>query len=363
MKILKVSLKDNPYPIFIGQKSLHRVAPFIRKHNLGNFALIITTEKIHSLYKKIISKTFSGIKHKVVTVIDGERAKSKEWFFKVISEAIKADSLDRRMIIVCLGGGVVGDLGGFLAAVYKRGTPCIQIPTTLLAQIDSSIGGKTAIDVDEAKNILGAFHQPRAVFIDPDFLATLSEREFRQGMAEAIKYGIIKDKDFFHFLMDNSQKVKNLNSKSILRLITTCASIKADIVSKDEREKKGLRTILNFGHTFGHALESYLGYGKISHGEAVGLGMYYAAQLSFVLGKCSKGAVQELAQALKLFSLPIGLKFDPQAVYNSLIYDKKFISGTVRMVLLKRMGRVEVVSGISRVIIQKTLRGFGGGQC
>ncbi len=211
--------------------------------------------------------------------------------------------------------------------------------------------------------MLGAFHQLRELFIDTDVLATMSEREFRQGMAEAIKYGIIKDKDFFHFLMDNSQKVKNLNSKSILRLITTCASIKADIVSKDEREKKGLRTILNFGHTFGHALESYLGYGKISHGEAVGLGMYYAAQLSCVLGKCSKGAVQELAQALKLFSLPIGLKFDPQAVYNSLIYDKKFISGTVRMVLLKRMGRVEVVSGISRVIIQKTLRGFGGGQC
>ena len=304
VKTIPLSLKDNPYRIFIGDAALGCLPAFVRQNNLGNHAVIITTSKLKALYTKLIRKTFSGIEYTIVTVVDGERAKSKEWLFKVLKHLIKSDRLGRRLFVVCLGGGVVGDLGGFAAAVYKRGIPYLQIPTTLLAQIDSSIGGKTAIDLEEAKNILGAFYQPKAVFTDPRFLRTLPVREIKQGMAEAIKYGVISDKVFFDFLEKQPARIKDLDSKVMLRIITTCAGIKAKIVACDEKETKGLRTILNFGHTFAHALESSFNYRKITHGDAVSLGMCYAARLSQALGKCEQAQVSKLISLLRLYSLP-----------------------------------------------------------
>lgn len=357
MKVIPVKLKQNPYTIYIDYNLTKKIPFYIKRLNLGNFGLVITSFQIYSLYKKMIANTFGDKKrYKIIKVIDGERAKSKKWLFKVIEEIIKTDSWDKKLFIVCLGGGVVGDLGGFVASIYKRGIPYIQIPTTFLSQIDSSIGGKTAIDLTAAKNILGSFYQPKAVFIDPIFLTTLSSREIKQGIAEAIKYGLIKNRDFFNFLKNNHKKIIRLDPFCILKIISVSATIKAKIVEEDEKEEKGLRTILNFGHTFAHALESSLKYRKISHGEAVALGMSYAAALSFLLKKCDKKTFKEVLGIIRLFLLPTRIKFNPLTLYKSLSYDKKFISGKIRMVLLKKIGQVEVTEGISPQKIKKALK-------
>jgi len=360
-KAIQVKLKENPYTIHIGYNLLKSLPDQIKKLNLGNFGIIVTSDKIYSLYRKSIADIFGSKNYKTVKVIDGERAKSKKWLFFIIEEIVKADKLNRRMFIICLGGGTIGDLGGFAAAIYKRGIPYVQVPTTLLAQIDASIGGKTAIDLKEAKNILGAFFQPKAVFIDPAFLTTLARKELKQGIAEAIKYGVIKDKDLFYFLKNNHKKIMALEPRSIMKLISVCAGIKAKIVAADEKENKGLRTILNFGHTFAHALESSLKYRKITHGEAVSLGMLFAAELSLCLRKCTKKEVGQIQKIIKLYSLPARIKVDPKTLYKSLIYDKKFISGRIRMVLLKRIGQVQVVEGIRPKNILKILAFFSRG--
>ena len=358
MKIIPVHLKNNPYKVYVGRNLLKGLPNKIRNLKLGNFGLVITSPKILSLHRDKIEKAFGNKNYKIITVVDGERAKSRLWLDRVIQKLISADVLSRKIFIVCLGGGTIGDLGGFIASIYKRGIPYIQIPTTLLGQIDSSIGGKTAIDLKEAKNILGAFYQPKAVFIDTAFLKTLPAKEISQGLAEAIKYGAIKDKDFFTFLKTNYKKILKLNQDCILKLILTCVKIKAKIVSEDEHETKGLRTILNFGHTLAHALESSLEYKKLSHGEAVSLGMIYAAQLSKILGKCSQQEVNQIEEILKLFSLPTKIKFNVLTIYKSLTYDKKFISGEIRMVILQKIGKVEIITKISPQEIRKTLKIF-----
>ena len=356
MKTINVKVKENPYNIYIDYNLTGKIPAYIKKLNLGNFGIIIASKKVLSLHKKLINKTFSKKSYKIISVIDGEKAKSKKWLFKVIEAVVRADKLRRKVFVVCLGGGTIGDLGGFAASIYKRGIPYVQIPTTLLAQIDSSIGGKTAIDLNIAKNILGSFYQPRAVFIDPLFLKTLPNKEMKQGMAEAIKYGIIKSKDFFEFLKKNHEKIIKLDKTSILKVINTCAQIKAKIVSADEKEKKGLRTILNFGHTLAHALESCLQYKKITHGEAVALGMLYVTGLSYSLKMCNKACINEINEILKLFKLPRKIKANYLSLYKSLTYDKKFISGKIRMVLLKKIGQVQVIEGIKPQNLNKAFK-------
>jgi len=271
---------------------------------------------------------------------------------------LKADKLNRKIFVICLGGGTVGDVGGFAASIYKRGVPYIQIPTTLLSVIDASIGGKTAIDLAEAKNILGTFYQPRAVFIDPNFLNTLEEKQIIDGIAEAIKYAVIKNEAFFNFLSENFREIISLKAPSVLKVIDTCVDIKAKIVEADEREKRGIRTILNFGHTFAHALEAASKYKKVSHGQAVSLGMLYAAYLSNKLGLCSMNELCQIRDLLKKFGLPVKCKYDPKAIYKAMSYDKKNISGKFRLVLLQKIGRVKVVDGISKSLIAGTIKEF-----
>jgi 3-dehydroquinate synthase len=260
-----------------------------------------------------------------------------------------------------MGGGSITDLGGFVASIYKRGIPCIHIPTTLLGQIDASIGGKTAINLKEAKNILGTFYQPKAVFIDPIFLKTLTKREIKEGMAEAIKYGIIRDRNFFYFLKEYFNEILSLKLSFILKLIFICAKIKANIVEEDEKEKKGIRTVLNFGHTFAHALESTYQYKRIFHGEAVSVGMVFASYLSYLMKKCSFKEVEEIKETIRLFSLPTKIFFDYLTLYKSINYDKKFISGKIRMVLLKKIGEVEVVEELPSQMLIKSLKRFALG--
>ncbi|MBU0693470.1 MAG: 3-dehydroquinate synthase [Candidatus Omnitrophica bacterium] len=358
METIKVNLKNNPYNIYLGYNLINKVPSYIKKLNIGNLGIILTSAKVYSLYKDLLKSTFGERDYKIIKVIDGEGVKSKKWLFKVIEEIMKADGWGKRVFIVCLGGGTIGDLGGFAASIYKRGIPYIQIPTTLLAQIDSSIGGKTAIDLKDAKNILGTFYQPRAVFIDPFFLTTLTTKEVKEGLAEAIKYGIIRRKDFFYFLKDNYRKIIELKTSCILKLISTCVEIKVKIVEDDEKEKKGIRTILNFGHTFAHALETSCKYRKISHGEAISIGMLYAGRLSFLLGKCKMEATEEIRDIIKCFSLPAEIRFDYTTLCKAMTYDKKFIGGKVRMVLLKKIGEVEVAENIALKDIRKSLKKF-----
>ncbi|UCG35602.1 MAG: 3-dehydroquinate synthase [Candidatus Omnitrophota bacterium] len=357
MKTIPVKLKENPYSIFVGYNLVSKIPPQIKKLKLGNLGVVLTTPKILSLYKNRINKAFKSREYKIITVPDGEKAKSKEYLFKVISEIIKIDTWNKKVFLVCVGGGTIGDLGGFVASIYKRGIPCVQVPTTLLAQIDASIGGKTAIDLKEAKNILGTFHQPRAVFIDPLFLKTLGPKQFKEGMAEAIKYGIIKKKELFEFLTKHRKGIINQKKDLMLYLVSNCAQIKARIVEEDEKETKGIRTILNFGHTMAHALETAHQYKKLSHGEAVAIGMVFASQLSATLGKCTHNEAQKVKNLVKLYSLPTAATFDYATLYGAICYDKKFISGKARMVILRRIGKVEVVEGVP--MIKKAVCKFG----
>jgi 3-dehydroquinate synthase len=358
MQLIPVRLKTNPYTIYITDNQISKIPALISGLKIGNFGIIITSPKVYSLYKKTLAAAFDKNHYKVIIVCNGEEAKSQKYFFRVIEKILEQDQLNRKIFIVALGGGTIGDLGGFIAATYKRGIPFVQIPTTLLAQIDASIGGKTAIDMPQAKNIIGAFYQPKAVLIDQSFLKTLPKKEVKQGLAEAIKYAIISKPEFFDFLAKNAKNILSLEKNCLSQLITTCVKAKVKVVEEDENETKGIRTILNFGHTLAHALETALNYRKLSHGEAVALGMIYAADLSALLGKCSNNTAQQIKQIINNFGLPTKISADYRVILKAFTHDKKFISGKIRLVLLKALGEVEVTDGIPIEIIKKSIKSF-----
>ena len=353
---IRVNLKHSPYTITIAKGAAKSVYAYVKQKDIGNFSVIITSRKVYSLYKKYIQHIFLKIPHTVVCLPNTERAKSKVWLFRILREVIKEDNIKRRIFICCLGGGVVGDIGALSASLYKRGVPYIQIPTTLLAQVDASIGGKTAIDLFGIKNIVGTFYQPKAVFIDTLFLETLPERELKQGISEAIKYGIIKDKGIFVSMRDNYNRVLNLNNDYMEKMIYRCAGIKAKIISADEREDKGIRTLLNFGHTTAHALESALNFTRISHGEAVALGMIQAAHLSKYMNFCSLKDVEDIESIIKLYGLPSKVSFDAGSLMMYLEHDKKFTKGKIRMVLIKGIGEALVKEDVPLRMVKKSLQ-------
>lgn len=356
MKKIEVCLKENSYSIIIKRNLKNNLAAYLKRIKLGNFGFILASQKIYNLYRPLIEKNFSRSEFKVIVCADGEKVKSKEWFFKVLNQMLDTGLNRKKPYLVCLGGGTIGDLGGFIASVYRRGINYVQVPTTLIGQIDSSIGGKTAIDLPQAKNIIGTFYQPKAVLIDPSFLDTLPDKDLKEGLAEAIKYGLIKDKKIFFLLKDNNQKILAKSPVLLNNLIYACAKIKADIVSRDEKEKKGLRTILNFGHTFAHGLETASGYKKVSHGKAVGIGMLYAACLSEHLKKTGPDTARKIAFLLKLFGFSLKVKFNSQEVLKAINYDKKFTQGRIRMVLIERIGKVSVSNRINQADLKKTVK-------
>ncbi|MCK4810335.1 MAG: 3-dehydroquinate synthase [Candidatus Omnitrophica bacterium] len=357
MKIINVNLQENPYKIYIKDNLAKELPLYFNRLNVGNFCFIITNERIFSLHKARIKKIVKDTPYKIIKVAEGEKAKSKKWLFKLLEELLNLDKvISRRPFVVCLGGGTIGDLGGFAASIYKRGIPCIQIPTTLLACVDAAIGGKTAIDLKEAKNIVGSFYQPKAVFIDPQFLNTLAAKEIKQGFAEIIKYSLIKDKGLFEKLKNNYKKIKEFEPGFTEEIIESCVKIKAGIVEKDEREKKGIRTILNFGHTIGHALEASSGYKKsLNHGESVALGMICAGQISLYLKLCPKAIVEKIRALIKLYKLPLKTSFDREKVIKSFSFDKKFISGSIRMVLIEHIGKTRICEKIPLKLVKKSL--------
>jgi 3-dehydroquinate synthase len=276
-------------------------------------------------------------------------------------EQIAAYDVDKKIFIIALGGGVIGDLTGFVAAIYKRGIPYIQVPTTLLAQIDSAIGGKTAIDLKYGKNLVGAFYHPKLVITDTKVLTTLSRRQIQNGLAEAVKYGVIDDASLFKYIETHYARFLKGDAKVLTHIVERCSRIKARVVSADEKETKGIRTILNFGHTVGHAVEAASRYGQYQHGEAVGLGMRVAAAISCAMGCLKDADADRLNRLITSVGLPQKIeKVKLKDILERMRHDKKFVGSQNRFVLATKIGNVKVVKGIPLDIITAAIQRYMG---
>lgn len=340
MRTIQVDLGERSYPIIIKNGIISEVGSNLKEMGFSGRAAVVTNPLVERLYAKAVvgSLDAAGFDTAVITVPDGEEFKTlKE--VSVIYDRLVNHRMERLSPVVALGGGVIGDMAGFAAATYQRGVPLVQVPTTLLSQVDSSVGGKTAVNHPAGKNLIGAFYQPKAVFIDPDTLKTLDERELRGGLAEVVKYGVIWDTEFFEFLEANAKALFKCGFE-LIRAIEASCKAKAAVVAKDETEK-GLRAILNFGHTFGHAVEKAAGYGAFRHGEAVAIGMALAARLSVKLGLCEKGLDKRICALLESLGLPVSLPDLPaDALITAMKHDKKVAGGAMRFVLVKGLGKV-----------------------
>lgn len=358
MHAIKVNLKKRSYNILVGYDILKQIGACLKKLDIGNDAYIITNALIRKKYGKalgnVLKRSGFGIKFKVVP--DTEKSKSIVTAASVIKDIALFDK-KRRIFIIAFGGGVIGDLGGFVASIYKRGIPYIQVPTTLLAQVDSSIGGKTALDLSEGKNLVGAFYQPRLVFSDVKFIATLRARQMRSGLAEVIKYALIKDAKLFDYLERRYKDALGFDKAALDYIVARCSSIKAKVVQQDEREEKGIRTILNFGHTAGHAIEAAAGYKGYTHGEAIALGMLVASDMSRKLGLLGLASVERINSLIQRVGLPTNIRNVKLAdVINAHYRDKKFIGARNRFVLLSGIGRTKIVENIPLDIIIESLK-------
>lgn len=355
-----VGLAGRAYNILVGRGQLSRLGPELAARlggGAGRLAVIVSSPEIAALYGAAATESLVAAGFRVETALlpPGERTKSLA-SVEELYEALHRLSADRRTVVVALGGGVIGDLAGFAAATYTRGLPFVQVPTTLLAQVDSSVGGKTGVNFGSAKNLIGAFYQPCLVVIDPDTLETLPERERRSGLAEVVKYGIIADKDFAALLGREMPGLLSLGSAELDHVIAHSCAIKARIVEEDERED-GLRAILNFGHTVGHALESLTHYGTYTHGEAIALGMVSACLIGEEAGVTSPkdtAAVTNLLQAAG-FAVRLDPAHPVSEIVRLLAWDKKSVGGTARFVLLEEMGRAAPGHEVSEAVIAKAL--------
>jgi len=351
---VEVRLPDQSYTIYIGRHLLKDAARF-KAVIAGTQVLVVTNETLAPLYLDGLCELLHDFQCDVVILPDGETHKSQASITK-IHEVLIQHKHHRDTVLIALGGGVIGDITGFAASTYHRGVGCIQIPTTLLAQVDSSVGGKTAINYPNAKNAIGSFHQPRAVFIDLDILDTLPEREFRAGLGEVIKYGLLVGGEFLeklqHVFLD-----KLLDKSALPELIADCCRIKADIVQQDERESTGARALLNLGHTFAHALEAATNYERWLHGEAVAIGLYCAARLSHQLGYLSQTDVLLIDNLLELAGLPRRIPSDVSliAIYELMYQDKKVLQNKLRFVLIKTFGDCYVDADVREQDVQRAL--------
>jgi len=339
METVHVSLGQRSYAIRIESGLLNHAGNLISELPLQKKATIITNETIAPLYLTTLKKSLERCSFTVHEIIipDGEQYKGLSIIEKMYTDLLSF-TIDRNCPVIALGGGVVGDMTGFAASTILRGVPYIQIPTTLLSQVDSSVGGKTGVNLPEGKNLVGSFYQPSLVIIDPDVLKTLDPRELRAGLAEVIKYGIIRDETFFSFLEKHIVNILNLDNKSLIHTIKTCCGIKADITSADETEK-GVRSLLNFGHTIGHAIETLTNYKSFKHGEAVSMGMAAAALLSHKADFCSREDYERIVGLLQKTGLPTDFPVFSLHEYGSVIgKDKKRSAEMIRMVLMQRIG-------------------------
>ncbi|BAU46637.1 3-dehydroquinate synthase [Sulfurifustis variabilis] len=354
MRTLQLELGERSYPIHIGPGLLAR-PDLITPHVAGRRAAIVTNTTVGPLYLETLRAALAGHDPLVITLPDGEEFKTLETLNRVF-DALLTARCDRRTTIVALGGGVVGDMAGFAAACYQRGVPFIQVPTTLLAQVDSSVGGKTGVNHPLGKNMIGAFYQPRAVIIDTDTLASLPDRELSAGLAEVIKYGLIRDPEFFDWLEANIDRLLDRDPEVLSCAIECSCRNKAEVVAADEREG-GVRAILNLGHTFGHAIETGMGYGAWLHGEAVAAGMVMAADLSQRLGWLSGGDVARVERLIARARLPVAApaRLTPERMRELMNVDKKVLDARLRFVLLKRIGEAVITADVPPGQLGRTL--------
>lgn len=358
MCVVKVPLGSRSYSILIGPGLLPRLGAECRKLKLGRRCAIISDANVATRFagKAMASLKSAGFDPVLVTVPAGETAKSLKTV-QACYDQLAAHRLERKSFIVALGGGVVGDLAGFVAATYLRGVPFIQVPTTLLAQVDSSVGGKVGVNLKAGKNLVGAFYQPKLVLCDLDTLRTLPKREFRAGLAEVIKYGIIYDEALFERLENRLAKLLKLDAKLLGKIVARCCEIKAEVVGQDETET-GLRAILNFGHTIGHAIENSAGYGKYLHGEAISIGQVAAARLSSgVLGFCD-GCVERIRDLFQRAGLPTEIRLaaaQRTRLLAAMKLDKKVSGAEVKFVLAEEIGKVVWGQSVPEELIERVL--------
>ncbi|NQV71071.1 MAG: 3-dehydroquinate synthase [Pseudohongiella sp.] len=355
MFTVDVNLGDRSYPIFIGDGLLNDVELVLPYLGVGR-VVIITNDLVAPLYLDQVKQLFAARQVEEIILPDGEAHKNLATISHIYDVLLRG-KFDRNTTLVALGGGVVGDITGFAAATYLRGINFIQIPTTLLAQVDSSVGGKTGVNHELGKNLIGAFYQPRCVIADTRVLSTLPEREVKAGLAEVLKYGLVYDAVFFSWLSENCEAICRSDPALLSQAIKTCCEIKAAIVAEDEKEA-GIRALLNLGHTFGHAIETASGYGNWLHGETVAMGIVMAADLSWRLGWIDQSTVQHIRAVLeKSYGLPVipPENISVEQYLDLMLSDKKAEMGNIRFVLLRAIGEAVVEGGIDKNLLAATL--------
>jgi 3-dehydroquinate synthase len=359
MKELQVALNDKGYPIYIGT-GLLRQKELLVKHIKSKQVLIVTNTTISPLYLDDVIKCLQGFQVEVIELPDGEQYKNLENLTKIFDQLL-TKKFSRNSTLIALGGGVIGDMGGFAAACYQRGIPFVQIPTTVLAQVDSSVGGKTGVNHPLGKNMIGAFYQPQCVIADIDVLDTLDDRQLSAGIAEVIKYGLIRDLDFFEWLEKNISLLLARDKAALAYIIERSCINKAEIVAEDEFEA-GVRAILNLGHTFGHAIETGMGYGEYLHGEAVAIGIGYAADLSRRMGWITSNDIARILSLLKRAQLPVAppKEMDVSQFLDLMAVDKKNVDGKIRLILLESIGKATLPISIDQSLLEQTLKNYAG---
>ncbi len=358
MRIVPVSLGSRSYAIKVGAGLMSRLGAECARLKLGHRCAVITDNNVGQQYARSVltSLTNSGFEPILITVPAGEKSKRMVMVEKCYDQ-LAAHRLERKSFIVALGGGVVGDLAGFVAATYLRGLPFVQVPTSLLAQVDSSVGGKTGVNLEAGKNLVGAFYQPQLVLCDLDALKTLPEREFISGFAEVIKYGIIYDALLFAQLERNLSRLLHRDTGALAAVIARCCQIKADVVGQDETET-GLRAILNFGHTIGHAIENSSGYGKFLHGEAISIGQVAAAKVSRQILRLSSSEVARIEKIFVQAGLPVTIRLNAsreEKLFAAMKLDKKVSGGEIKFVLAEKIGKVVWGQPVPPILIKQVL--------
>ena len=360
MRVVRVDLRENSYDILIDNAILKNVGDIIRSLSLGEDAIVITNPLIAKYHGPVLADALkkSGCSVKFFEVPAGERSKSARQAFALI-EKIAEYSVGKKIFIVAFGGGVIGDLVGYVAAAYRRGVPYIQVPTTFLAQIDSAIGGKVGVDLPMGKNLVGAFYQPKLVLSDVAVLSSLDKRQMRNGLAEAVKYGIVADKLLFHLLEKKYEAILSIDKRVLTDVVVACSQIKARIISQDEKETKNIRTIVNFGHTVGHAIEAANRFKDYHHGEAVALGMRVAGEISCKLGYWKKEEAERMGRLLTAIGLPERIRgVRAEAILKHMQHDKKFSGKRNKFVLATAIGSVRVVENIPLSVIRSAIKKF-----
>ena len=357
MKKLNLNLGEKSYPIYIGENLLSQ-ADYLTKHISGNQVMIVSNTTVAPLYIDKVKSLLTDFEVCEVILPDGEQYKNLDTVNQIFTSLLE-NRFDRSSTLIALGGGVVGDMTGFAAASYQRGVNFIQIPTTLLSQVDSSVGGKTGVNHPLGKNMIGAFYQPKAVIIDVDTLDTLPNREFSAGMAEVIKYGLLGNENFLSFIEKNVDFLMNKKKSSLIDAIYQSCNDKANIVAEDELEA-GKRALLNLGHTFGHAIENSMGYGNYLHGEAISIGMYMAAVMSEKEGFIDQSQVNRVKSILENCELPTRLigKINFSDFSKSMSVDKKVLKGKIRLVLLKTIGAAFISDDYHKEFLDQTIKEF-----